>query len=358
MADNVSRRDALKSYGAALAAATTKPGGMLGLGASLLAPPPRRRAEWMTKGSFGIMVHWIAPGPAPEKGEWVQDNDRAVDAFDVQGFLGQVRESGAGWVILTLGQNSGYYCSPNATMDRLVGPGHCSKRDLALEIAKGLHKMGKRFIAYLPAEVAAQSDAVHKGFGWNPENQDEFQQRYASFIREYSERFGKLCDGWWFDGCYTWPVFHNSLYKWPLWYEAARAGNPNAAVAWNDGSYCVGITKPVNAEQDFLSGEIEKIIDGRIRLGREETVALYLPDGRYAKGTRCLNHALLFIDAFWGHAKPGPMEPLLYTDEQLFTFVRNYRRAGGAVTLNVGIYQEGRLGTDAVAQLKRLKATL
>jgi hypothetical protein len=317
-------------------------------------PEKKHRADWMSKGKFGMMVHWLAPGPPPEKGEWINDLNRAVDAFDLDRFLKQFRATGADWLIFTIGQNSGYYASPNATLDRLAGPGHCSRRDLVLEIAQGVHKLGKRFIAYLPAEVNAQSEQIHRAFAWNPADQSEFQRRYTDFLREYAQRFGKRLDGWWFDGCYTWPVFHNSLYKWDLWCAAARAGNPDAALAFNDGSFCIGITKPLTPMQDYLSGETEKLLNGRIRLGREENAPLYLPESRFAPGTECQWHSLLFIDAFWGHAKPGPMEPLLYSDEELFSFVKSCRKVGGAVTLNVGIYQEGHIGEEAEKQLARL----
>jgi len=47
-------------------------------------PTKKHRADWMARGPFGMMVHWIPPGPAPEKGEWVRDLDRAVDLQDFE----------------------------------------------------------------------------------------------------------------------------------------------------------------------------------------------------------------------------------------------------------------------------------
>lgn len=319
---------------------------------------PKDRTEWMRRGRYGLMVHWLAPGPPPEHGEPVIDLNRAVDAFNLTRFLDDFGASGADWLIFTLGQNSGYYASPNATLDRLVGPGHGSRRDLAGEIARGVHKQGRRFIAYLPAEVNAQSEDIHRGFAWNPADQSEFQHRYTSFIREYAVRYGKDLDGWWFDGCYTWPVFPNSQYRWPEWCAAARAGNPDAALAFNDGSFCVGNTAPLTPLQDYLSGETEVLKDGMIRLGREDDAPMYLPKTRFAPGTACQWHALVPIDCFWAHQQPGPMEPPRYSDEDLFAFVKRCRAVGGAVTLNVGIYQEGHLGTQTLAQLDRLASAL
>jgi len=317
----------------------------------------KHRAGWMPRRSFGVMVHWLAPGPAREKGEYIHDLNRAVDRFDLEQFIGGFRATGADWLIVTIGQNTSYYASPNAVLDRLAGPGHCSKRDLVLEIAQRLHKIGKRFIAYLPSEVNAPKD-LHKPFAWNPKDQSEFQRRYTSFIREYAVRYGKNLDGWWFDGCYTWDVFPNSTYNWPLWFDAARAGNPYAAVAFNDGSFCIGITKPVTPLQDYLSGEVDVLIDGKIRLGRQANAPLYLPKSQFAECMACQWHALVPIDCEWMHSGPGPMPPPKYSDADLFRFVKSCKAVDGAVTLNIGVYQEGKMAPASVAQLGRLAAAV
>jgi hypothetical protein len=61
----------------------------------------------------------------------------------------------------------------------------------------------------------------------------------------------------------------------------------------------------------------------------------------------------------WGHyAGPGPIAPPRYSEEDLTAFVKRCRAVGGAVTLNVGIYQEGHLGRETVALLKRMAASL
>ena len=51
-----------------------------------------------------------------------------IDHFDVEGLAEQLKSVGAGYYLITIGQNSGYYLSPNATYDRLVGiePSKCS----------------------------------------------------------------------------------------------------------------------------------------------------------------------------------------------------------------------------------------
>lgn len=52
------------------------------------------------------------------------------------------------------------------------------------------------------------------------------------------------------------------------------------------------------------------------------------------------------------------MEPPVYTDKDLFKFVNDFTKVGGAVTLNLGIFQEGHLGKESIKQLERLKKSL
>ena len=311
--------------------------------------------DWMQEHPFGLMVHWIAPGPTPLKGPHIEELNQAVNSFDLDRFMRDFESTGAGWLIFTIGQNTTMYASPNAVLDKLAGPGYCSERDLVLEIAERVHAEGKHFIAYLPAEVN-KPQKLHAPFAWNPGDQTEFQVRYTDFIREYALRLGTKLSGWWFDGCYTWDIFPNSTYNWPLWFGAARAGNPNAIVAFNDGSFCIGITTPVTPLQDYLSGEVEALVDGKIRLGRRvKDAPLHMPETRFVEGTETQWHALVPIDCnrFWWHTPKRPMTPS-YPDAELVSFLSQCRAVGGVVTFNVGISQEGALGAETVAQLSRI----
>jgi hypothetical protein len=337
------------------------------------------RTVWMS-GHYGLMCHWLFPGVMPKSGEPARTLDEAVDHFNTIRLMEDIEATGAEWLIFTLGQNTGCYVSPNALMDALAGKGHCSQRDLILEIATALHQRGKRFIAYLPCEVRANT-GLHQGFAWNAQegtDQAEFQRLYTNMVEEWALRFGDLLDGWWFDGCYTWPIFHSKHMNWPLWFRAARGGNPKAALAFNDGSFCVGNLQPVIPELDYLSGEVETLIDGRIRLDRQiDGLHTHLPTERFVPGTKCQWHALLPVDSFWMHGAripswlPGhrfmevpagvhsaPMEPPVYPDEELASFLKHCLSVGGAVTFNAGIYEEGYLGQETVRQLRRIQREL
>ncbi len=340
------------------------------------------RTEWM-EGKYGLMVHWLAPNfdnnttvkkksPLALTREYYADLNRAVNAFDLDLFMKAFDRTGAEWLIFTIGQNTGTYASPNSVIDSLCGPGHTSKRDLVLEIAKAIKQREKRFIAYLPCEIKG-NNTIHEGFGWNLEegtDQVEFQRKYLKAIEEWSLRLGDLCDGWWFDGCNDWPIFDNKYMLWDKWYWAARAGNKNAVLTFNNGSFLTGKMVPVRPEHDYSSGESLVLINSKIRAGLKNDSPLFIPEQKYVPETKCLYHALLPIDGYWSlHRSKFPdwanipfeytppadsteMPAPIYQDGELLKFVKDFTKYGGAVTINVNISQEGILSEKTIQQME------
>ena len=289
-------------------------------------------ADWMHDGTFGVMVHYLITPPGETREERSAAFNRTVDGFDLDHFIGQVVSTGADWLIFTIGQNTGYYCSPNAFLDAAL-PGHTSRRDLLLEIAERIDAAGKRFIAYLPAEIAQQSDEMRAAFGRDAGEISVFQERCESFVRDYALKLGPLLDGWWYDGCWIEP---ERFGDWTSWMAASRAGNLEAIVAVSPGPS----EEPMTPRQDYLAGETY------------ELPPPHLPASRFV-GDRVQWHALLPVDSnFVG----GP--PCVYDDETLFGWVMRCKSVGGAVTLNVPIGKDGVIPGKSVEQLRRLGRTL
>ena len=92
------------------------------------------RAAWMREAHWGLMTHYLSDWQAQVHGltmsvdEW----NKLVDGFDVDLMARQLQTVGARYYQITIGQNSGYYLSPNAAYDKIVGiqPSKCSRRDL------------------------------------------------------------------------------------------------------------------------------------------------------------------------------------------------------------------------------------
>lgn len=304
--------------------------------------------RWMQEGPFGLMVHYLRH-IQPREGSPVGDWNEMVNSFPVEPFCREVQETGAKWLIFAIGQNNGFYCSPNPVLESLL-PGRCSERDLLAELAADLKKRDIRLIAYLPSEVDSVDEELREAFGWDlhPSDKSVFQERYMAVIRAWAERLGEALDGWWFDGCYdaskydflrtqTWD---NSRFDYQAWSSAAKAGNPYAVVALNPGADAM---EYVFREQDYVAGEVNDLKP--------------LPDGPLIDGMQW--HALTWMDCFWMHGeKPGLIAPPRFTDDELYDYVAACRRIGGGVTLNVGIYQDGTMADPSIAQLRRISERL
>ncbi|MCC6859340.1 MAG: hypothetical protein IT158_12300, partial [Bryobacterales bacterium] len=106
------------------------------------------RTAWMREARWGVMTHYLADWAARthnlemSAAKW---ND-LIDRFDVEGIARQLESAGAGYYLITIGQNSGYYLAPNAAYDRFVRiqPGKCSRRDLLADLYPALAKRGIR----------------------------------------------------------------------------------------------------------------------------------------------------------------------------------------------------------------------
>lgn len=302
----------------------------------------------MQKGPFGLMVHWLK-ATAPKEGRHITDWNEKVDRFDLDTMIDTVADSGAGWLIFTLGQNEGVYNTHNDYLESIL-PGRCSRRDLGLEVARACTERGIRFVAYLPAEVRLQDEGIRGAFGWGetPAELEVFQDRYQKFIRAFAEHLGEHLHGWWFDGCYqcvrsgfTWD---NTRFDWDAWGGAVRAGNPEAVYAMNPGA---NTYQPVSMDEDYLGGEAN---DLSVKPGGP-TVPLI--------GEPCVQwHALTYLDCVWGHSHVGEMPPPRFWNDELFAWVKTCHLNGGAVTLNVGIYQDGSIDPKTVAQLQDLKGRM
>lgn len=304
-----------------------------------------RNAQWMS-GRYGVMVHFLSEIGGADGTKKLTPNEMA-DCFDVKVFADKLEEMGAGWVIFPFGQNSGYYWSENLVIEKRI-QGRCTKRDLIVEIAEELELRGIRFIAYLPTEIDAQSEEMRKAFAWDESaDKKEFMTRYTPVVKYYAEKLGKLLDGWWFDGCYNsgeldylrthdWT---NDRFDKTEWFSAAKAGNKDAVIAMSTGANNM---QYVFEEEDYLPGEAG-------------TLSNYPWD--YDSGKKQW-HILTWLDCFWW-LKPGAVMPEpRYSNDELCEYVKKCIDKKGAVTLNIGIYEDGKLAEKTVEQVCGLKTVL
>jgi alpha-L-fucosidase len=301
---------------------------------------PNGRAAWMQQARWGVMTHYLA--------DWRERTDGVpmsatnwnalVDHFDVDGLADQIKSTGAGYHILTIGQGSGYYDCPNPTYDRLtrIQPSKLSRRDLIMDMARALQKRGIKLIVYLPAGApGGEPNAVRAlDYQRGPNRNREFQIKWEAIIRDWSKSWGTNIAGWWFDGCY-WP---NAMYRsatppnFASFAAAARAGNPNAVVAFNPG--VVDRALSVTPYEDYTGGEINELDRAMIRRTG--------PEG-YVDGAKV--HFLSFLGATWGMGAPR------FSTEQAVAYSRKITSQGGLMTWDTPVQKSGLISRPFLDQL-------
>jgi hypothetical protein len=287
--------------------------------------------EWFKNARYGVFVHFL-PGDAAGLEQ--------VKAFDVEHLAEQLDSVGAGYLILTLGQNSGFMNSPNATYERITGyaPGErCSTRDLPLDLFRALEPKGIKLMLYLPCQVPNADPRAQKAFGLPQGAKDQpidtaFANKWAEVIHEWSARYGDKVAGWWFDGGYKWIGFNNDIAR--IYAEAVKRGNPNAVVTFNPG---VSLIRWTEAE-DYTAGELNEAFDT-------------VPTGRWVEGSQW--HALTYLGSGWGQRDTR------YPAARWAEWVKKAVRHGGVVTLDAGPnwdIKQGAIGSIADAQMLQIKA--
>jgi alpha-L-fucosidase len=289
------------------------------------------RTQWFQQAKWGVFMHYM--GDTVCKDPTVETWNQAVDSFDVEGLADQLASAGAGYFVLTLGQNSGFFCAPNAAYDGFVGitPSKCARRDLPADLAAALKKRGIRLMVYLPAGAPDRDKEAMQKLEWQngkfpfwnykdgkPRGEDSrlvsFQQKWESVIADWSKRWGGNVSGWWFDGCY----FPDAMYRHPdapnfeSFAAAARAGNPDSIVAFNPGVENPIIT--LTPAEDYTAGEInapDKVKCDGPRVGTAQL------------------HMLSYLGPNWCQKPPR------FTAEQTVQYTRSITDKGGVVTWDV-----------------------
>lgn len=300
------------------------------------------RAAWMREARWGVMSHYLADWRERADGEprSVAHWNDLVDHFDVDTLAGQLKSVGAGWYLISIGQNSGYYLSPNAAYDKITGitPSKLSRRDLVADLAVALGKRGIKLMVYLPSGAPGGDQAARTALQWQsgPHRNAEFQKNWETIIREWSLRWGDKVVGWWFDGCYA----PNTMYRmveppnFTSFAAAARAGNPKAIVAFNPG--VVYRTISISPDEDYTAGEIDKP-----DLWTPKRVEDGIIDGAQV-------HVLTFLGERWGMGKPR------FTTDQAVDFSQKVAAAGGVITWDTPIQKGGTFAPEFLNQLKAI----
>ena len=115
---------------------------------------------------------------------------------------------------------------------------------------------------------------------------------------------------------------------------AARAGNPDAAIAFNPG--VVYRMLSLTPHEDFIAGEIDK----------PDLVTIRRASGGKVDGVQI--HMLSYLGETWGKGAPR------FSGDQAVAFSRKVISAGGAVTWDVPVELNGTIPQAFMPELARI----
>ncbi len=307
------------------------------------------------------MAHYLAIPPSATGGQGitVAEWNEQVNSFEPKTLAAQLHVCGAHYLIITLGQNSGFFLSPNQTYDSLVKrhPSRCSKRDIISELIRELDTFDIPLLLYLPSHAPACDLQAVTGLSCTPEwaaskwqlhpgtysiglGTDErlttFQRNWEAIIREWSLRWGTGIKGWWFDGCY----YSDKMYEhqdepnFGSFAAAARAGNPNSIIAFNS-----GVKTPVarlTEHEDYTAGEVNRALPV---FDKGCPVCDNVDGSQY--------HLLTFAGERWG------IGPMRFGSEFVRAYTSEVNRRGGVISWDVPISTNGLIDAEAIELFRK-----
>jgi hypothetical protein len=309
-----------------------------------------KRADtgWFARSRWGVFGCYLADTASNLKATDLPPDDwnRRVDAFDAEGLARQLAGARVPYFFMAIGQNSGFYVSPNRAYDEVVGisPSRCSRRDLIADLARAFAPFGIRLMVYLPSGAPA-GDAVARERLEEPrdERMAAFQVRWESVVREWSVRWGRSVHGWWIDGPYTLAAYqHPDAPNFRSLAQALKAGNPDSLVAFNN-----GLRTPVYSVtefEDYTPGEIER--DLPVARGALPDGSGLAPFSPTLDGARL--HVFTIMGEWWGKG------PARFPDELVIGYTKFMNGKGGVVTWDVPMTASGLLDEGFLPQLTAL----
>ena len=283
-----------------------------------------KRTDWFCKSKYGVFFHYLY-------------DIESMKSFDAEAFASNVSRTGAGYAVITLGQNSGIYCGPNITYEALTGNekgSKCFEGDIPMQVANALKPYGIKLMLYLPSHPPSADNDASKALGldqkarpdWNMN--DKTAKNWSLVIKDWSEHYGKNISGWWFDGFYPFIGMNNNHAK--LYREAVLSGNSESILALNQG--VVPTVYPANEYCDYTAGEFNEFE--------------VLPEQRFTDGAQW--HVLSFLGKDW--CDPSAK----YDGDFLASYITKANDKGGVVTVEMHIEPDGTFSSEQFDVMKHI----
>lgn len=216
------------------------------VGEAYTADIPKGDTSYLNNG-YGVMYH-LLPDSAT-----VRNMSKRID---INGIASDLAEVKASYFMLALGQNSGYYNTPNATFGSIVST-NSDKRftatDIPMQFYDELSKRGIDLMFYFTTTLPSAIEQDYKDFYMEtyPKHNRDSAMLWSLVMREWSLRYGDKVKGWWMDGGYFNVVTDEKIFL--IMSNGIKAGNPNAIIAYNPGV----IVAERASSDEYTCGEID-----------------------------------------------------------------------------------------------------
>ncbi len=291
----------------------------------------RASFDWMAETGYGVMFHWTSK--TPQQDGTCLPFEEAVNAFDVEKFVDMVDETGAGYVIFPIGHAESYCPAPIKSWEK-IHPGQTTQRDLIEELANALNARDIRLICYMNIPLAFKFYRTEEGV--TDEVVKTITENFKAILPEIGNRYKEKIAGYWFDTSIRFVPAEE-------FFNAAKVGNKDRLITRN--SFYWQATTPW---QDYWAGEVQHPIAPPVNGYMENGICPNLP-----------YHVLLTMEKFsWGVGKGGKIQDPKFTSEELSSYIKSCMENGGAVTVNLGIYQDGTIGEKALEVMKGVKSEI
>jgi hypothetical protein len=307
---------------------------------------------------YGVAAHWTTE-TLPREGEPLAFA-AAVDAFDAAAFAAQVAETGAGYVLFAATHAVHHLPCPHPEVDRLI-VGRTCRRDLVMDLADALVARGIGLMLYYNHGVQKRPAGIQDpewqaAAGAFLPDRSLYYDNYCRIVSWMGRRYGRKLIGWWFDS--AWAFASSPQTDWPRLTAAAKDGFPDRLVCYNTGIEETAFD-PVTPCQDYWAGESTSLAfrpSGPRTPGGLPWHALLSwnrardAQGRVKRNTRSgrwiMDRACRELD--W------PAPPV----EDIVAYVDAFRACGGAVTVNLMIYQDGTFLASDIEAMRQVRGRL
>lgn len=338
--------------------------------------------DWFLNAQFGVSHHilsefvnldFVSTSPEEKWDSSKQTWNEFIGQFDAEAYASQISQTGAKFVIITLGQNAAEYCAPNLVYDKylreagLLGEDEENPKtvsfenDLPMKMADALAPYDIKVMLYLPSNVphSAHWDSAARDYlitekalkgqrGSDGPNSQEAKKIHCEMVKWWSEHYGDKISGWWFDGMYPGGTLESQKdmsqeYNVSTLANAAKAGNPYNIITFNQGTSANWAFGKNTEYHDFTAGECNNF-------------NLFPQDGRWAKDTTdCQNFLFGPVGTGgWQWGAAGVRNRDTYVEEQAQKAISKSYVLGFDVKAN----HFGNVDPQQLAQLIRLKDTL